>query len=125
MPCDPGHVGLLRLRAKVIAVGCIAVVALFAACGPGSWSGGIGAVLRYHREPTELYVDRVPSGTAAARAGLTPHDRVLAIDGAPVATLDENQVREHVRGEVGTRVRLRVMRNGEERDVVIERAPYR
>jgi len=82
-------------------------------------------VLRYHRDPSELYIERVPADGAAARAGLTAHDRVLTIDGTPVSALDEQQIRDRLRGEVGTHVRLHVEREGQERDVEIERAPYR
>jgi carboxyl-terminal processing protease len=81
--------------------------------------------LRYHHEPPELYIERVADGGAAAHAGLAAHDRILAIEGTPVSDLNETQVRERLRGEVGTRVHLRVEHEGQERDVEVERAPYR
>jgi C-terminal processing protease CtpA/Prc len=95
------------------------------AAGCGGWSGGIHAVLRYRTSTHALLVEQVPPGGAAARAGLRANDEVLAIDGTPVGDLDADGVRARLRGEVGTRVRLHVRRDGEEQDVVIERAPYR
>ena len=49
----------------------------------------------------------------------------VAIDGAPVAEMDERGVVARLRGEVGTTVTLRVRRDGAEREVRVERAPYR
>lgn len=103
---------------------CFVLVVVFGA-GCTSWPGGIHAVLRYRASERALWVERVPAGGAAARAGLQPFDRILAIDGIPVDTLTESEIRARLRGEVGTQVRLRIRRNGNERDVVIERAPYR
>jgi carboxyl-terminal processing protease len=70
-------------------------------------------------------VHDVPAGSAAARAGLHVGDVVLAIDGTALAGRRQDEVVAQLRGEVGTSVVLRVRRDGNERDVAIERAPYR
>ncbi len=70
-------------------------------------------------------METVPAGGAASRGGLHSHDRIVSIDGVPVATLSEETVRQRLHGEVGSHVRLRVERDGTEREVDIERAPYR
>jgi carboxyl-terminal processing protease len=91
----------------------------------GTWSGGIGAVLRYGATARTLTVHEAPSEGAAARAGLRAGDRVLAIDGATVSEMDEREIIARLRGEVGTVVSLRVLRDGVLRDVRVERSPYR
>ncbi len=85
----------------------------------------MGAVLRHRERQGRLYVHRVPDGGVAERAGLREGDEVLSIDGQAVRGLRTTAVVERLRGEVGTRVRLRVRRGEAERDVVVERAPYR
>jgi|LNFM01.1.fsa_nt_gb carboxyl-terminal processing protease len=71
-----------------------------------------------------LSVDRVEEGGPSARAGLQPGELVLAIDGVSTHDMTESELRERVRGDVGTFVVLRVRRpDGRERDVRIERGP--
>jgi carboxyl-terminal processing protease len=100
----------------------LTALALSACAG---WPGGIHAVLRYRPAERALFIERVPANGAAARAGLQPGDEVVAIDGEPVSAMSEEALRARLRGEVGTHVRLRVRRDGAEREVDIERAPYR
>ncbi len=96
------------------AVGCLA-----------GWPGGIHAVVRFRGATNSVVVEEVPQGGAAATAGLRVNDEIVSIEGSPVRGMSPENVRQRLRGEVGTRVRLRVSHDGEERDVVIERAPYR
>jgi C-terminal processing protease CtpA/Prc len=91
----------------------------------GAWPGGVGAVLRYAASARRLTVHEAPADGAAARAGLRAGDEVLAIDGATVAELPQDAVVARLRGDVGTVVTLRIRRDGVERDVPVERAPYR
>jgi carboxyl-terminal processing protease len=69
-------------------------------------------------------VVEVPPGGPAAEAGLAPGDVILAIDGTPVAGLSAQQVQAKLRGEVGTPVRLRVLRDAQERELSVPRTPY-
>lgn len=104
----------------------MAVLAAVALAGcSGSWPGGVGAVLRFRQREGVLVLSDVPARGAAARAGLRAGDVVVAIDGAPVAGLTLAQVVEKLRGQVGTRVVLRVRRGIVARDFTVERAPYR
>lgn len=83
--------------------------------------GGIGADLRRDAEGHTL-LSPYPDGPAA-RAGALEGDELAAIDGAPVRAaqrLDEIEAR--LRGEVGTRVRLGLIRDGQALDVAVERA---
>jgi carboxyl-terminal processing protease len=67
----------------------------------------------------------VPSGSVAERAGLKPDDRLVAIDGKPVAGQPSEQIRNRLSGEVGSTVKLEVMRGPDRLELTIERAPYR
>ncbi len=96
-------------------------VVLFVACG-GGWVGGIHARLAWS-EARGLRVTEVPSGSAS-RAGLLANDRVIAIDGESVSGLTQAEVVERLRGPVGSRVRLDVLRGDEPLSFEIERAPY-
>lgn len=91
----------------------------------GPWRGGVGAVLGYTEDTHALRLAEVPATGAAARAGLHVGDVVLAIDGELVTTMTLTQIVSRLRGEVGTRVVLRVRRGLNAVDVPVERAAYR
>lgn len=112
-------------RALALAV-CLAP-SLGATCerGGDSWPGGIGAVLGHSSAEHRLVVREVPPDSPSAAAGLEPGDEILAIDGREVAGLSVREVVAALRGEVGSRVRLRVRRGDAEREVEVMRAPYR
>jgi len=85
--------------------------------------GGIHASIRM-RASGGLVVERVERDGPAARAGLSEGESVIAIDGVSTHDLTADELRDRVRGEVGTFVTLRVRgRDGAERDVRIERGP--
>ena len=81
---------------------------------------GIGAKIVTHGEQVVVHFP-FPGGPAA-KAGLLPGDRVLAVDGN---ALDDADTRAHVvelvRGEQGTPVRLRIRRGDEEREIEVRR----
>lgn len=121
-PARPVRSGAFVL-ALAVALGC-------ADCGligdrGGSWRGGIGAVLRHREREGRLYVRSVPESGAADTAGLNEGDEIVSIDGHSVAGMRTAEVTDRLRGEVGTRVVLRVLRDGSEREITVERAPYR
>lgn len=90
----------------------------------GAWPGGIGAVLRHQASAHRLFIERAPERGAAARAGLRAGDEVVEIDGVAVREMDRPSVVMRLRGEVGTRVRLSVARDGGTQEIEVERAPY-
>jgi predicted aspartyl protease len=62
----------------------------------------------------------VVSGSPADRAGIKGGDKILAIDGTPVNSLDLTAVRERFRSDpAGRKLRLRVQSGSEVRDVVL------
>lgn len=94
-----------------------------AGCWP-AWPGVLHAAFRF--QPNQpLRVESVQAGGTSFRAGLRQGDQVLAIDNVEVSGLTDNEATERLRGEVGTRVRLRVQRGDDTREVVVERAPPR
>jgi carboxyl-terminal processing protease len=83
---------------------------------------GIGATIAQRYKG--VYVLEPFKGTPAARAGLRFGDRITAIGGKPTEQATSDQVRNLLRGERGTRVKVTVDRPGasEPVTVTIERA---
>ena len=81
---------------------------------------GIGLLLDFSDGKT-LKVGATMEGQPAEAAGLQKGDQILAIDGRPVSDIEKEDVANRIRGEEGTFVVLRILRNGEEQELSIER----
>lgn len=83
--------------------------------------GGIGITLDIHA--SDVRIAGVLPDTPAASAGLTAGDRIVALDGVPVARLSADAIRDQLRGPVHTMVQLAVARPGlaEPLQVVVQR----
>lgn len=81
---------------------------------------GIGLLLDFSDGKT-LKVGATMEGQPAEAAGLQKGDQILAIDGIPVSDIEKEDVANRIRGEEGTFVVLRILRNGEEQEISIER----
>lgn len=81
---------------------------------------GIGLLLDFSDGKT-LKVGATMEGQPAEAAGLQKGDQILAIDGTPVSDIEKEDVANRIRGEEGTFVVLRILRNGEEQELSIER----
>jgi carboxyl-terminal processing protease len=81
-------------------------------------------LVRSEREGTVI-VRAAPPGLAAARAGLEPGDELLLIDGRDVRAMSSDQVHAALEGEIGSTVRLTVLRRGEIARLAVERGPLR
>ena len=120
MPPMSSARSVARLAFLVVAVG-VALPAL-PGCAGGSDVGSVGAVFGRDNETRALVVREAPAGLGAGHAGLRPGDRVLMIDGWYVKDLDTKDLRTKLRGEVGSTVRLTVIRGEDEvRHVQIRR----
>jgi C-terminal processing protease CtpA/Prc len=75
--------------------------------------------------PRGVRVVQIPVGGPAMKSGLAPGDVILAVDGHPVADLPPAKLRALLSGEVGSSVLLRVDRGGTQRELSVQRAPYR
>ena len=102
----------------------IAIAFALCAC-TNSWRGGIHAVLRFRPQTNTVLIERVNPEGPSARGGLRVGDEVLSIDDVLVSSMTERDLRERLPGEVGNSVRLRIRRDGAERVITVERAPYR
>ena len=81
---------------------------------------GIGVTLK--SEDEEIVVVSLVEGSPADEAGVKPGDIVVAVDGESMLGEEISEVSEKVRGPEGTRVKLTVLRDGEERAFDLERA---
>lgn len=91
------------------------------ACAADPKKGSIGAVLSRDNDTGALYVRDLSEGLAAERAGLLPGDELVMIEGRYVRDLDAKEIRALLRGDVGSFVRLTVVRGEEVRHVRVER----
>lgn len=83
--------------------------------------GSIGAMLARSHVTGRVAVRAVPPGTGR-QAGLEPGDEIVAIDGKDVQTFSsDEEVRQALRGDVGTKVVLTVKREGARRQITVER----
>lgn len=91
-------------------------------CAPPSWRGGIHAILAWSQ--TGVRVVEVPTESPAARADLKPGDRIVAVDGRPLAGLSSDAVQALLSGEVGSTAKLEVLRDGQRLTLAVAREPY-
>jgi carboxyl-terminal processing protease len=71
---------------------------------------GIGLDVRVSQG--EVVVQRVAPGSPAARDGLAPGDRILAVDGTPLDGLDGDSIRDQLVGQRGQPAVLKIVREG-------------
>ncbi len=96
------------------------ILALLLSCG-GSAVGSIGVKLARNQKTGQVRVFEAPPGTGQ-RAGLAAGDVIVAIDGKSVLDFaSDDDIRKALRGDVGTRVKLTIERDGERRDIEVER----
>ncbi|MCC7362549.1 MAG: PDZ domain-containing protein [Anaerolineales bacterium] len=84
---------------------------------------GIGAFIAFRQTPApHVVILAVVEDSPAQRAGLAPHDNILAINGAPFTLEDEASPAEKIRGLPDTSVTLTVQTPGSDpREVTIAR----
>ncbi len=85
---------------------------------------GITMNIEATQDGERVIVEEVMEGLPAAQAGLQAGDRIIEIES--IGSADEQAVRRLTREfEPGSKVVLRILRDGEEMEKVIELAPYR
>ena len=79
---------------------------------------GVGILIR-HDEKREIMIINPLEGSPAARAGLKPGDRVLAVDGQSTTGWSLNRAVDLITGPEGETVNLSVRRAGEEKPIEV------
>jgi len=85
----------------------------------------VGIGLDLYPDGDALRVTRVLTGSGAFDAGIGFGDRVIAIDGVPVASLGLEGTLARIHGAAGTTITLTVRRNGQDVPLVVERRSLR
>ena len=76
---------------------------------------GIGATVSKNLNQGTIYIVTPLEGSPAEKAGLLPNDIVVAVDDLEITTdMELDYVVDHIRGEKGSTVTLKVYREGEE-----------
>lgn len=73
---------------------------------------GIGVTIEYRKDGQGADILQVEPGGSALEAGILPGDILVEVDGKSVLELNGSQVRDLIRGEEGTSVRVAVLRDG-------------
>ena len=81
--------------------------------------GGIGVTMGF--KDNIVRIISVLEGTPGEAAGLRAGDEILAVDGTPTSELQNEEVALRIRGEAGTQVVLRILRDGMEQEYTITR----
>jgi C-terminal processing protease CtpA/Prc len=97
------------------------VVVFLVMLGCSSGVGTIGAVLGRDNKNGAIYVRDVPHGLAADKAGLVLDDQILMIDGVYAADLSPTELRQKLRGDVGSTVELTIVHDRVVRRVKVVR----
>ncbi|WP_448522717.1 S41 family peptidase [Pseudothermotoga sp.] len=74
--------------------------------------GGLGIEVTYDSEYKAVKVIAPMYGTPAWRAGLKPGDRIVSIDDQPVSEMQYMEAVRKLRGQPGTKVKIKVLREG-------------
>ena len=82
---------------------------------------GIGVTITVREDGTGIDIMEVTPGGAAQVGGVLPGDILVQVDGVSVAGMDVDAVKNLVRGEEGTELKLTVLRDGTEMAFTLKR----
>jgi C-terminal processing protease CtpA/Prc len=99
----------------------VAVLMLTAGCA--ARTGSIGAVLGQSGADGRVTVRQAPPEHAAARAGIRAGDEILLIDGRDVRAMSPDAIHQALEGDVGSTVRLTLLRQGKIERISLTREP--
>lgn len=72
--------------------------------------GGIGSYIMTRHDSTGVCISEPYEGSPAAKAGLKPGDRIVAIDGDSATKWKDGQVSKRLKGQANTQLKLTVVR---------------
>jgi ketosteroid isomerase-like protein len=81
-------------------------------------SGGIGVQLTFSDKGAR--VDKVAANSPADEAGIKPGDIIIAVDGVSYSQMREGEIQLRIRGKLGSKVLLTVIREGVAAPIDIE-----
>lgn len=82
---------------------------------------GIGITVVVNEKTKYLDVQKVEPTGGAKEAGIVPGDTVIAVEGQDVSVLGLTEASELIRGEEGTSVSLKILRDGKETEIPVTR----
>ena len=85
---------------------------------------GIGVTIQQRSDGDGLDVIQVSQGGPAEEAGVLAGDRIIAVDGESILTMELEAVRNRIRGEEGTKVSITVVREGKELEFSLVRKSF-
>lgn len=84
--------------------------------------GGIGVSIVYQNADEGILIEAVDPGGSAQKAGIHPGDIIIEAGGQSLIGIDPNTAVAYIRGEIGTDVIIKVLRDGEELTFTVKRA---
>lgn len=97
---------------------------LLGGCLSAPTAGSIGVVFSHDAKTRTVHIHSVADGRAAEQAGILPGDRVKMVDGVLVDELDMRRLRKLLRGAVGSKVTLTLLREDEVIHIELTRTPH-
>lgn len=82
---------------------------------------GIGITIQVREDGTGFDILQVEPGGSAKEAGVLPGDLLVQVEGQDVAPLGVNGAKTLIQGDVGTTVRIAVLRDGEKLEFTLTR----
>ena len=82
---------------------------------------GVGMYLSQNPDTMEIEVVRPISGSPALEAGIEAGDKILKVDGEDISGMQLTDVVARVKGLSGTKVKLTMLREGEQMEFEVER----
>ena len=84
--------------------------------------GGIGVSIVYQNADEGILIEAVDPGSGAQKAGIHPGDIIIEAGGQSLIGMDPSTAASFIRGEIGTDVIIKVLRDGEELTFTVKRA---
>ncbi len=91
--------------------------------------GGIGALI--HQQNGNVIISEPYEGLPADKAGLKAGDIIIEVNGQEAKGKSPDQVREFLRGQAGSEIKIKVLRDGKEieqkfhrQEITLENVPY-
>ncbi|MBP1644629.1 MAG: C-terminal processing peptidase [Bacteroidetes bacterium] len=91
--------------------------------------GGIGAVI--HEKDGKVYISEPYQNLPADKAGFKAGDMILEVNGQSAKDRTSDQVKEFLRGQAGSEIKLKVLRDGKEiektfirEEITLDNVPY-